>query len=260
MSLELFQRVSYNKTDIEKDASEEKLVAGAIVKIIIDNVEYKTEPTKGKGPGEDFVQLVTAYPLDPNNGAVRLKRFRLNIRNTMPVRHPDFLDTHVPPEWCNGLWSQFVHGFIPERHSGLVWKDGKCSYNGKEIAKDQVNITKMEISESRLKEAVELLKTEGKDLYKRVCYATIKHTLSADGSTVYTNVDRLRAELAPTEQLTPLEKLTTRVVPGSEGAVATEAAKAANGHTAKSETAIENAVAKASKKRGFFQGGAAAEG
>lgn len=234
---QLAQRVSYNKADIERDASSEMLAPGAIVKIVIDKVEYKTEPTKGKGPGEDFVQMATCYVLDPRDEQSRLKRFRLNIRNTMPLKHPDYVDTHVPPDWANGLWSQFVQGFVPERCKSIEYKDGMKYFDGKKVDPEDMAEIDLGRADARLTEAVELLKTEGKDLLRRTCYATIKHSPAKDGSgNVFVNADKLRTNLGATEKLTAYDDLVVKIIPGQ----ATGEAKpnGTNGHAGAAKTAV----------------------
>lgn len=214
----VIQRVSYNKQDIERDAAKAQLAAGAIVQIVIDKVEYSTVPTQGKGPGEDFVQAVVAYPIDPRDGQTRLRQHRLFIRNTLPLIHPDYADTHIPPNWARGLWAQFCLGFIPERHSAIEYRDGQPYFGGKRVEREQLDDIELQRSEARLKEAVELLKTNGNDLLKRTAFTTIKHTVAKDGIGTYVNTDRIRAALGPTEQLTLYDQLIIDQVPGQNAA------------------------------------------
>lgn len=225
METSSFDRVSYNKADVERDAAQEVLADGAIVKIVIDKVEYKEKPTNGKGPGEDIVQMCTAYVLDPKDGQTRMKRFRLFMNNTLPLKHPDYVETHEPPEWANGMWSQFLQGMVPERHKPEPERrDGKVFFDGKQIEPAKVPEINMERSDKRLQEAVELVKTRGKDLLRRTCYATIKHSFGKgerEGQ-LFVNANDLRPALRPAkgdkkaEVLTDSKALVVKVMPGTQ--------------------------------------------
>lgn len=226
---ELFKRVKYNKADIERDASQDVLANGAIIKVVIDSVKYQLDPTRGKGPGEDFIQMCTIYPIDPRDGQSRLKRFRLGTWNVLPLVNPDYENTHVPPDWANGMWSQFCQAFIPERHKGAPQsQDGQMMFDGKKIDPSTVAQIEMERSDARLKEALELLQAEGKDLLRRTCYATVKHGFDKKG-VFRINADKLRAELGPNESLTDYKDLITKMVPGSATGEKKEAASNGNG-------------------------------
>ena len=233
-----FDRVSYNKKDIERDAAQETLADGAIVKIVIDKVDYKEAPTKGKGPGEDIIQLLHCSIVDPSDGQTRMKRHRLFVRNVLPIVHPDYADTHQPPDWANGLWSQTCQAFIPERHKPAPERrDGQVFFDGKKVDPKDVATSEMERSDKRLQEAVESAKTRGKDWLRRTAYATIKVSPNEQGG-FWVNANDLRANLRPAagdkpaEKLTDKKNLTMKVLPGQEiGEKSANGTNGKNGHT-----------------------------
>lgn len=235
-----FDRVSYNKKDIERDAAQETLADGAIVKIVVDKVDYKLAPTKGKGPGEDMVQLLHCSVVDPSDGQTRLKRHRLFVRNILPITNPEYADTHVPPEYSNGLWSQTCQAFIPERHKATPErKDGQVFFDGKKVEPTQVAAIEMERSDKRLQEAVESAKARGKDWLRRTAYATIKVSPNEQGG-FWVNANSLRAALRNDEKLTDKKNLTVKMLPGQN--VDGSEKKATNG------VAAEEAPKKSSRR------------
>lgn len=225
MDTSSFDRVSYNKSDVERDAAQEVLADGAIVKFVIDKVDYKEKPTNGKGPGEDIVQMATAYVLDPRDGQTRMKRFRLFLNNTLPLKHPDYVETHEPPEWANGMWAQFLQGVVPERHKPEPERrDGQVFFDGKKVDGSKVAEINMERSDKRLQEAVELVKSRGKDLLRRTAYATIKHSAGKGDreGQLFVNLNDIRPALRAAkgdkkaEALTDFKALVTKVIPGQQ--------------------------------------------
>lgn len=213
----VFQRVSYSKKDIERDSAQDVLADGAMVKLAIDKVTYKTAPTAGQGPGEDMIQMVRCSVIDPKDGVTRLKRHSVFVRNVLPLINPDYEATHIPPEYSKGLWSQFLQAFIPERHKPEpTRKDGQLYFDGKKVDPSQTATINTDRSDKRLKEAVDLSQNEGRDLLRRTAFATIKHSPSKDGSGgLFVNANDLRAALRPNEVLTAKEKLVAKYIPGT---------------------------------------------
>ena len=201
-------RVSYDKSDIQREMAEEILADKAWVQVVIDRFKLSTQPTKGKGPGEDIVAQLMLGIVDPSDGVSRVKGKNIFHRLTLPIRNPEFMDTHEPPSWSKGFWAEFVQAAIPERHpkSPKVEK-GQWKFKGKKVEKGDVDGIKEELSDARLKEAADVCGNLGEDWLRRTLFGQIKHSDSADGRT-FANLNNLCFELPENATLTPAKELT----------------------------------------------------
>ena len=198
---------SYNDEDIRADAAQPQFADGAIVQIVLRRGERRVQNPKIKvddegnnyeAGGHLYVryQVHVCNPAKP--GKVIGRAPFLNITWWMPLRNPD-IEGHQIESWVRDNFAKVYEALEPDEFPYLVQGDGNW------VVRDQSFACHKEArqaqSVAKLTDAVDIWGGEWRKFEGATCYGTI----SRDER--YTNVENLRAELKPHEELTPMSEL-----------------------------------------------------
>lgn len=188
-------RVSYTKEDVERESMEEQIQDGIWVACVIDEwVSTEQDPTKGEGPGVDLIGRVKLTILNPANTKERTK-WALYHRLTLPLRHPDYMDTHQPPSWAKRSWLEFVRAADSDKHPDeprYNKPDKTWYFKGKPVERDQVEAIKKELVEPALDAATVAYNDDGKAFIGKLVFVLTK--VNGDFVNVKTMRDHLPQE------------------------------------------------------------------
>lgn len=232
-------RVSYTKEDVQREATEEKLADKIWVALVVDEwVSTEQDPTNGEGPGVDLIGRPKLTVLNPENLNERTK-WTVYHRMCMPLRHPDYLETHVPPAWAKRNWFEFARAVLPNKHPDEPRYDKKSktwSFKGKKVERSEVDDIKKSLIDPLLDEAVKAYNDDGKEMIGKVLYAQTKH----NGD--FVNIVGLRDHLPEDGEymgpasLASKKELTTRAVKKAGGNGSTGRARPAKTGGSKKKT------------------------
>jgi hypothetical protein len=240
-------RVSYTKEDLQNMREEERLAEGIWVAGVVDEWKsFENEAAKTGTVGKDLVATAKVAVLDPRNISERTK-WAVSHYMFMPLRHPDFMDTHKPAAWGKDTMRTFFRATLPKKHEAAPRFNSTTKqwiHKGKKITAAEVDAIEEALDDKILQECETQYNEDGKDVLKERHVFYFKTKWSGN----FTNMSYVSAELPDGATLATKDELTTMAAKSRAGTPAKSNGKK-NGGAGRARAVKTTATAKGRKGR-----------